>query len=191
MKPRIREVIVVEGRYDRNALLQAVDATVVEVGGFALFNDREKAAYLRRLADSRGVILLTDPDGAGFVIRGHLKGLLPPDKVRQAYIPDVYGKERRKKKPGKEGKLGVEGMTPEVLVDALRRAGATFEGEDAPHRSSGITKADLLDKGLIGPGSAEKRARLQEQLGLPARLTANGLLEALDLLLTREEFDDL
>ena len=191
MKPRIREVIVVEGRYDRNALLQAVDATVVEVGGFAWFNDREKAAYLRRLADSRGVILLTDPDGAGFVIRGHLKGLLPPDKVRQAYIPDVYGKERRKKKPGKEGKLGVEGMPPQVLVDALRRAGATFEGEDAPRRSSGITKADLLDKGLIGPGSAEKRARLQEQLGLPARLTANGLLEALDLLLTREEFDAL
>ena len=116
MKPRIREVIVVEGRYDRNALLQAVAATVVEVGGFALVNDREKAAYLRRLADSRGVILLTDPDGAGFVIRGQLKGLLPPDKVRQAYIPDVYGKERRKKKPGKEGKLGVEGMPPQVLV---------------------------------------------------------------------------
>lgn len=191
MKPRIREVIVVEGRYDRNALLQAVDATVVEVGGFALFNDREKAAYLRRLADSRGVILLTDPDGAGFVIRGHLKGLLPPDKVRQAYIPDVYGKERRKKKPGKEGKLGVEGMPPQVLVDALRHAGATFEGEDAPRAAAGLTKADLLDKELIGPGSAEKRARLQEQLGLPARLTANGLLEALDLLLTREEFDAL
>lgn len=191
MKPRVREVIVVEGRYDRNTLLQAVDATVVEAGGFALFRDREKVAYLRALAEKRGIILLTDADSAGFVIRNHLKGCLPPERVKQAYIPDVYGKERRKKKPGKEGKLGVEGMTPEVLVDALRRAGATFEGEDAPRRSSGITKADLLDKGLIGPGSAEKRARLQEQLGLPARLTANGLLEALDLLLTREEFDAL
>ena len=191
MKPRVREVIVVEGRYDRNTLLQAVDAAVVEVGGFALFRDREKVAYLRALAEKRGIILLTDADSAGFVIRNHLKGCLPPERVKQAYIPDVYGKERRKKKPGKEGKLGVEGMTPEVLVDTLRRAGATFEGEDAPRRSSGITKADLLDKGLIGPGSAEKRARLQEQLGLPARLTANGLLEAMNLLMSREEFDAL
>lgn len=191
MKPRVREVIVVEGRYDRNTLLQVVDATVVEVGGFSLFHDDEKTAYLRDLAEKYGIILMTDADGAGFVIRNHLKGCLPPERVKQAYIPDVYGKERRKKKPGKEGKLGVEGMRPEVLVDALRRAGATFEGEDAPRRSAGITKADLLDKGLIGPGSAERRATLQRELGLPARLTANGLLEALDLLLTREEFDAL
>lgn len=191
MKPRVKEVIVVEGRYDRNTLLQAVDATVVEAGGFALFRDREKVAYLCVLAEKCGIILLTDADGAGFVIRNHLKGCLPPERVKQAYIPDVYGKERRKKKPGKEGKLGVEGMTPQVLTDALRRAGATFEGEDAPRRSAGITKADLLDKGLIGPGSAERRATLQRELGLPARLTANGLLEALDLLLTREEFDAL
>ena len=191
MKPRVKEVIVVEGRYDRNTLLQAVDATVVEAGGFALFRDREKVAYLCVLAEKRGIILLTDADSAGFVIRNHLKGCLPPERVKQAYIPDVYGKERRKKKSGKEGKLGVEGMTPQVLTDALRRAGATFEGEDAPRRSAGITKADLLDKGLIGPGSAERRATLQRELGLPARLTANGLLEALDLLLTREEFDAL
>lgn len=191
MKPRVKEVIVVEGRYDRNTLLQAVDAAVVEVGGFTLFRDREKVAYLRALAEKCGIILLTDADSAGFVIRNHLKGCLPLERVKQAYIPDVYGKERRKKRPGKEGKLGVEGMPPQVLVDALRRAGATFEGEDAPRRSSGITKADLLDKGLIGPGSAEKRARLQEQLGLPARLTANGLLEAMNLLLSREEFDAL
>lgn len=182
---------MVEGRYDRNTLLQAVDATVVEVGGFTLFRDREKVAYLRALAEKRGIILLTDADSAGFVIRNHLKGCLPLERVKQAYIPDVYGKERRKKKPGKEGKLGVEGMTPQVLTDALRRAGATFEGEDAPRRSAGITKADLLDKGLIGPGSAERRATLQRELGLPARLTANGLLEALDLLLPREEFDAL
>ena len=191
MKPRIREVIVVEGRYDRNTLLQAVDASVVEVGGFALFNDREKMAYLRALAEKRGLILLTDPDGAGFVIRSRLKSCLPPDKIKQAYVPDVYGKERRKKKGGKEGKLGVEGMKPEVLVECLRRAGATFEdGADIPQRA-GLTKADLLEKGLIGPDSAARRAALQQRLGLPSRLTANGLLEALDLLLTREEFDAL
>ena len=185
MKPRIREVIVVEGRYDRNTLLQAVDASVVEVGGFALFNDREK------MAEKRGLILLTDPDGAGFVIRSRLKSCLPPDKIKQAYVPDVYGKERRKKKGGKEGKLGVEGMKPEVLVECLRRAGATFEGEDAPRQAAGLTKADLLEKGLVGAGSAGKRRALQDKLGLPARLTANGLLEALDLLMTREEFDAL
>ena len=191
MKPRIREVIVVEGRYDKNTLLQAVDATVVETGGFAVFNDREKAAYLRRLAEKRGLILLTDPDGAGFVIRNHLKGVIPPDRLKQAYVPDVYGRERRKKKSGKEGKLGVEGMPPQVLVEALRRAGATFEDGPAAPERAGLTKADLLEKGHIGPGSAARRAALQRRLDLPERLTANGLLEALDLLLTREEFDAL
>ena len=191
MKPRVREVIVVEGRYDKNTLLQAVDAAVLETGGFAVFTDREKTAYLRRLAQTRGLILLTDPDGAGFVIRDHLKGVLPPDRLKQAYVPDVYGRERRKKKGGKEGKLGVEGMSPAVLVEALRRAGATFEDGPAAPRRTGLTKADLLEKGLIGPGSAARRAALQQRLGLPARLTANGLLEALDLLLTRAEFDAL
>lgn len=191
MKPRIREVIVVEGRYDKNALSQVVDASIVEVGGFAVFNDREKTAYLRALAEKRGLILFTDPDGAGFVIRNHLKGVLPPDRLKQAYIPDIPGKERRKKRPGKEGKLGVEGMPPDVLLAALRRAGATFEGEREAPAPAHITKADLLDKGLIGPNSAARRAALQQRLGLPARLTANGLLEALTLLLTREEFDAL
>ena len=191
MKPRVREVIVVEGRYDKNTLLQAVDAAVIETGGFAVFNDREKTAYLRRLAQTRGLILLTDPDGAGFVIRDYLKGVLPPDRLKQAYVPDMYGRERRKKKGGKEGKLGVEGMSPAVLVEALRRAGATFEDGPAAPRRTGLTKADLLEKGLIGPGSAARRAALQQRLGLPARLTANGLLEVLDLLLTRAEFDAL
>lgn len=191
MKPRVRQVIVVEGRYDKNALSQVVDAVIVETGGFSVFHDREKLAYLRRLAAARGVILMTDPDGAGFVIRNHLKSVLPPEQILQAYVPDVYGKERRKRKGGKEGKLGVEGMPPEVLVEALRRAGATFEdGADIPQRA-GLTKADLLEKGLIGPDSAARRAALQQRLGLPSRLTANGLLEALDLLLTREEFDAL
>ena len=191
MKPRVREVIVVEGRYDKNALSQVVDAAIVEVGGFAVFNDREKTAYLRALAEKRGLILLTDPDGAGFVIRGHLKGVLPPDRLKQAYIPDIPGKERRKKRPGKEGKLGVEGMSPDVLLAALRRAGATFEGEGEAPAPAHITKAARLATGLIGPNSTARRAALQQRLGLPARLTANGLLEALTLLLTREEFDAL
>ena len=191
MKPRVKEVVVVEGRYDRNTLLQVVDATVVEVGGFSLFHDDEKTAYLRDLAEKNGIILMTDADSAGFVILNHLKGCLPPERVKQAYIPDVYGKERRKKKPGKEGKLGVEGMRPEVLVEALRRAGATFEDGEGRRTAAGITKADLLEKGLIGPNSREKRLEIQKKLGFPEHLTANGLLEAMNLLLSREEFDAL
>ncbi len=191
MKEKIREVIVVEGRYDKNALLQVVDATVVETGGFGVFNDKEKLAFFRRLAESRGLILLTDSDGAGFVIRNYLKGALPKDKIRQAYVPDVYGKERRKSKAGKEGKLGVEGMRPEVLLEALRRCGATFEGVETVAPAPAITKADMMEKGLVGPNSEQKRKELLQKLQLPGHMTANALLEALNLLLTREEFDAL
>ena len=187
-KPRIEEVIVVEGRYDRNMLLQVVDATVVETGGFSVFNDREKLAFLRKLAQKRGLILLTDSDGAGFVIRNYLKGAIPTEQVKQAYIPDIPGKERRKRKAGKEGKLGVEGMTPEILLQALRRGGATFAGEAAPSAAVPITKTDLLDRGLIGPGSAQKRQHLLKNLELPEHLTPNALLETLNLLMSREEF---
>ena len=189
MKRRVREVIVVEGRYDKNALAQVVEATILETRGFGIFRDREMAAFLRRLARERGLILLTDSDGAGFVIRNHLRGILPPGTVKHAYIPDVHGKERRKRAPGKEGKLGVEGMPPAVLLQALERAGATFEdGEALPEKGMRITKADLMELGLAGPGSVERRSVLQRQLDLPERLTANGLLEALNLLYSREEF---
>ena len=190
-KPKIQEVIAVEGRYDKNTLLQVVDASVLELGGFGIFNDREKTALLRRLAETRGIILFTDPDGAGFVIRNYLKGALPPTQVKQAYVPDVVGKERRKRKGGKEGKLGVEGMSPNVLLEALRRCGATFEGEENARQSAGLTRADLMDKGLIGPGSAQRRAEILQTLQLPEHLTTAGLLDALNLLLSREEFDAL
>ncbi|MCI9609673.1 MAG: DUF4093 domain-containing protein [Oscillibacter sp.] len=189
---RIREVIVVEGRYDKNTVSQVVDATVVTLGGFAVFNDKEKLAFLRRLAEKRGLIILTDSDGAGFLLRNYLKGALPKDKVKQAYIPDVKGKERRKRKGGKEGKLGVEGMSPAVLLEALRRSGATFEGEAPPQRREAVTKADLFGLGLAGgTGSAEKRRELLKRLGLPEHLTANGMLEALNLLFSREELEAL
>ena len=191
MKPRIREVIVVEGRYDHNTLAQVVDATVVELGGFAVFHDAEKLALLRRLAETRGLILLTDSDGAGFVIRNHLKGALPREKVKQAYIPDIAGKERRKRRPGKEGKLGVEGMTPEILLACLKRAGATILGEDTPAEQP-ITKQDLFDLGLSGGANAsEKRKKLMKKLALPEHLSPNGLLQALSLLYTREELTAL
>ncbi len=190
MKRRIREVVVVEGRYDKNALKQAVDAVVVETGGFGVFRDRERLALLRRLAAERGLILLTDSDGAGFVIRNFLKGAIPRDRLKQAYIPDVYGKERRKAAPGREGKLGVEGMSPQVLLQALERAGATFE--DAPARgreAEAVTKGDFYRLGLTGgPDSGAKRAALLGRLGLPERMSANALLEAVNLLYTREAF---
>ena len=187
---RIREVIVVEGRYDKNTISQVVDAAVVTLGGFAVFNDREKLSFLRRLAEERGLIVLTDSDGAGFVIRNYLKGALPRDRVKQAYIPDIPGKERRKRSPGKEGKLGVEGMKSAVLLEALRRAGATFEDEaPAVERGEPITKADLYALGLTGgPGSAERRQILLRRLDLPEHLTPNAMLEALNLLYDRASF---
>lgn len=188
---RIKEVIVVEGRYDKNALSQVVDATVITLGGFSVFNDKEKLSFLRRLAEKQGLIVLTDSDGAGFVIRNYLKGALPKDCVKQAYIPDIHGKERRKRTPGKEGKLGVEGMKPEVLLDSLRRAGATFLDETAAIKPSSqpITKADLFTLGLTGgENAAQKRQALLKKLDLPEHLTANGLLEALNLLYDRETF---
>ena len=191
MKAKIREVIVVEGRYDKNTLLQVVDATVVETGGFGVFNDKEKLAFLRRLAEKRGLILLTDSDGAGFVIRKYLKGALPKEHIKQAYIPDICGKERRKSKAGKEGLLGVEGMNAEVLLETLRRCGATFEGEASSVPAASITKADMMEKGLVGPNSAQKRQELLKKLQLPSHMTANALMDALNLLLTREEFDAL
>ena len=188
---KVKEVIVVEGRYDKNALSQVVDATVITLGGFSVFNDKEKLAFLRRLAEKQGLIVLTDSDGAGFVIRNYLKGTLPKELVKQAYIPDIYGKERRKRTPGKEGKLGVEGMKPDVLLAALARAGATFLDEENGTGAAGepITKADLFELGLTGgPDSAAKRQAILRELELPEHLTANGLMEALNLLYSRESF---
>lgn len=186
---KIREVIVVEGRYDKNALKQIVDATVVETHGFGVFNDRERLALLRRLAAERGLILLTDSDGAGFVIRNFLKGAIPKNRLKQAYIPDIHGKERRKAAPGREGKLGVEGMPPQILLEALERAGATFEDGASSAERRPITKADFYALGLTGgPDSAARRTALLKRLGLPEHMTANALLEAVNILYTREEF---
>ena len=188
---RVKEAILVEGRYDKIKLASLVDGVILEAGGFSLFRDREKLAYLKRLAKERGLILLTDSDGAGFVIRNFLKGAIPKSQLKQAYIPDVYGKERRKATPGREGKLGVEGMSPQVLLTALERAGATFsDGEEAAEADRRpITKADLYELGLTGGAdSAQRREALLKKLGLPERMTANAMLEAVNLLYTREEF---
>ena len=184
---RIREAIVVEGRYDKNTLSQIVDAPILETSGFGIFKDKQQLNLLRRAAESRGLIVFTDSDGAGFVIRNHIKSAIPGQYLKHAYIPDIPGKERRKSAPGKEGKLGVEGMRPEIIVEALRRAGATIVGEDVP-RTTGITKQDLMELGLSGgANSAENRQKLLRKLDLPEHMSANAMLQALNLLYSLEE----
>lgn len=189
----VEEVILVEGRYDKNALSQVVNAVILETGGFGIFKDKQKQALLRKLAAQRGLIVLTDPDSAGFVIRNFIKGCVPPDQIKQAYVPDLYGKEKRKRTPSKEGKLGVEGMRPEVLLYALERAGAHFLNEtETASLGQKISKADLYRCGLSGgEGSREKRSKLLARLDLPERLTADGLLDVLNAIMSREEFFSL
>lgn len=215
----VREVIVVEGRYDKNTLSQVVDAVIIETGGFGIFNDKQKQKLLRKMAEARGLIVLTDSDGAGFVIRNFIKGCVDPKLVKHAYIPDVPGKERRKSAPGKEGKLGVEGMRPEVLITALRRAGATMweTGETAeigetetigetgntgesgersesapPPRERRISKADMYARGLTGtPASRQNRAALIKSLDLPQALTPTALQDILNAIMSREQFYEM
>ena len=190
---RLEEVLIVEGRYDKNALSQVVDAVILETSGFGIFHDRQKQKLLRSLAEQRGMIVLTDSDGAGFVIRNFIKGCVPPERLKQAYIPDIPGKERRKSAPSKEGKLGVDGMSPQILLEALERAGAHFlDEESAGHTGEKITKADFYRLGLSGgEGSRDKRSRLLRYLDLPERMTADGLLDVLNALMSREAFFDL
>lgn len=184
----IRQAIVVEGRYDKNTLSQLVDAPIFETSGFGVMNNKVMLAFLRRVAEQRGLIILTDSDGAGFVIRNYLKGALPKDKVLHAYIPDVYGKEKRKSAPGREGKLGVEGMTREVLLTALRNAGAEINGE-AVTPTQQITKQDFYALGLSGTkDSGQNRQKLLQRLDLPQHMSSNALLDAVNILFTREEF---
>lgn len=188
---RVREAIVVEGRYDKNTLSQIVDAPIFETNGFGILKDKAQLALLRQVASKRGLIVFTDSDGAGFVIRNYLKGAIAPELLKHAYIPDVPGKERRKSAPGKEGKLGVEGMPPKVILEALRRAGATIEGEPDRQKTQ-LTKQNLIALGLSGgENSAAKRLRLLKRLGFPEHMSANAMLQALNLLYTPEELKKL
>lgn len=185
---KIRQAIVVEGRYDKNTLSQVVDAPILETSGFSIMHDKENLALLRRVAEKRGLIVFTDSDGAGFVIRNFLKSAIEPKYLLHAYIPDIYGKEKRKSAPGKEGKLGVEGMSPDVILECLRRAGAIFEGESQASQKGGITKLDLFNMGLSGnPDSKAKRKALLQMLQLPEHMSSNAMLQALNLLYTKDE----
>ena len=186
----IKEAIVVEGRYDKNTLSQIVDAPILETNGFGIFKDKEQMALLRKVAQTRGLIVFTDADGAGFLIRNHIKSAIPAKYLKHAYTPDIFGKERRKAAPGKEGKLGVEGMKRDVILESLRRAGATIQ-EEATDVKQEITKADLMDLGLYGPGSNEKRAALIRKLGFPEKISTNAFLQAVNLLYDRAEVESI
>ena len=189
---KIKEAIIVEGRYDRNTLSQIVDATIFETNGFGIFKNKEQIALLRTVAQKRGLIVLTDSDGAGFVIRNHLKSAIPGAYLKHAYIPDIAGKEKRKAAPGKEGKLGVEGMRPEVILEALRACGATFDDETQDSPRTAITKQDFVELGLSGgTDSSVKRLCVQKAMNLPEHMSANALLQALNLLMTADELRNL
>lgn len=190
---RVRQAIVVEGKHDVIRVRSAVEAIVVPTDGFRIFKDAEKMAMLRRLAQVRGLIVLTDSDSAGGVIRNHLLSCIPAEQLRQAYIPPIPGKEKRKAAPSKEGLLGVEGMDAATVVAALERCGAVFEDEDTPtHASLDLTKADWMALGLSGTAdSGTRRERLAQALGVPTYLSANRLLELVNTTVTAEEWERL
>ena len=188
---RIKEAIIVEGRYDVNKLKQLVDTIVIETGGFSIFNNKEKLQLIRQIAQQRGILILTDSDGAGFVIRNYLKGAIPKERVRHAYIPQIEGKERRKSKGSKEGTLGVEGVPDQVILDSLYRAGVTVITDSAPAHQP-ITKADFYAWGLSGgKGSAVRRQELIKALHLPSHMTANALLEFINAVADYEQVKEL
>ena len=189
---KIGEAIVVEGRYDKNTLSQIVDAPIFQTNGFGIIHDKQQLELLRRVAKTRGLIVFTDSDGAGFVIRNYLKSAIPGEQLKHAYIPDIPGKERRKTAPGKEGKLGVEGMTPEIILESLRRSGATFADGAEAVSCGGITKQDLMELGLSGGAdSSVKRQRLLHHLQLPEHMSSNAMLQALNLLYTKEALEQI
>lgn len=189
---KIKEAIVVEGRYDKNTLSQIVDAPILQTNGFGIMKDKEQLALLRCVAQKRRLIVFTDSDGAGFVIRNFLKGAIPAQYLKHAYIPDVPGKEKRKSAPGKEGKLGVEGMTPQIIIDCLMRAGATAEGQDTFTPADEITKQDFMQWGLSGcRDSSQKRLLLQKRLNLPEHMSSNALLQAVSILYTKNELHEI
>lgn len=192
---KLRQAVVVEGKYDKAKLSSLLDAVILTTDGFDIFRDKAKLRMIRAIAEKDGLIILTDSDAAGFRIRAHIAGAIDPALVTHVYIPDLFGKERRKEKPGAEGKLGVEGIPNEILLEAFIRAGIVPESDATPPvngQGRAITKADLLEWGLTGgEGSAARRQVLLKKLGFPARMNANALLNAVNRLYTYEAFQNM
>lgn len=191
---KVEQAIVVEGKYDKIKLESIIDATIVVTNGYGIFKDREKLELIRFYARKKGIIILTDSDGAGFKIRGFLKGSVPEGNIKNVYIPDIFGKEKRKVKPSAEGKLGVEGIKKELIVEAFRKAGINFVSEEGAEKTerNPVTRTDIYEAGLTGtPESSEKRKKLLKKLGLPERLSTSGMLEALNTMMSAEEFYEM
>lgn len=185
----VKQPIIVEGKYDRIKLESVVDALIITTDGFGIYKDKEKMALIRAFAEKDGIIILTDSDGAGFQIRNHIKSCIKNGKIYNVYIPDIFGKERRKEKPSREGKLGVEGIDIAVLEEAFKKAGLFSEEKPS---AEWLSRADLLSDGLVGgQGSARLRKKLFETLKLPEHLSTSGLLEVLNRLYTREQYENV
>lgn len=180
--------VIVEGKYDKIKLSNIIDALIIETDGFGIFKDKEKQKLIKRLAQTKGILILTDSDSAGFKIRSFIGGSVSPDRVTHAYIPDIFGKERRKDEPSKEGKLGVEGVSTEVIKQALEKAGVLFgESEGICRRE--ITVTDLYEYGVSGkPNSKTVRKNLLKSLSLPERLSSGSLIKVLNTFITYDEF---
>ena len=188
------KVIVVEGKYDAIRLANIVDAAILRTEGFGVFKDKEKQELLRTLAEKRGLLVLTDGDSAGMLIRNYIRNIVPAEQITDVYVPDLYGKEKRKDKPSKEGKLGVEGIPDDILIEALKKAGVTEEGDVRPAVSNErlITRMDFYRDGLAGgPNSKAKRLALQEALGLPERMTGKQLLRIINMMVSYDEYKAL
>ena len=184
---KLKEAVIVEGKYDKIKLSSLVDGLIITTDGFGIFKDREKRELIKTLAKKRGIIILTDSDSAGFLIRSHIKGFVSDGEIKNVFIPDVFGKEKRKSAPSKEGKLGVEGMDRELLENALKKAGIV-EQKTNPNAKK-VLKSDLFEDGISGGADSKaKRTRLLKELGLPERMSANALLETVNALYSFEEY---
>ena len=180
------KIIVVEGKYDKIKLSSIIDAVIIETDGFGIFKDKEKQRFIRKLAEKKDIVILTDSDSAGFVIRNFLSGILPKSKIINAYVPDIYGKEKRKDIASKEGKLGVEGIPAEIIKDALQKAGAIVSEEKEKRL---VTKQDFYSDGLTGgAGSKEKRLKLLKALDLPEKMTANAMIEIINAFMSYDDY---
>ena len=199
---KLKEAIIVEGKYDKIKLSSIVDGLIITTDGFGIFKDKEKRELIKLLAKKRGIIILTDSDSAGFLIRSHIKGFVKEGEIKNVFVPDIFGKEKRKTAPSKEGKLGVEGISREILESALKKAGIANlqgqneeqnqgqkQGQDKQPQQRPVTKTDLFEDGLSGGADSKaKRALLLSQLGLPRRMSTNTLLEAINALYSYEEY---
>lgn len=189
---KLNEAVIVEGRYDKILLRGFIDAPIIETGGFRVFKDKEKQKLIRKLSETRGIIIMTDSDSAGFVIRNFLRGIVPAGKIKHCYIPQIRGKEKRKSEVSKEGYLGVEGLDEKTIIEALERSGVNICSKSAETEFEEITKADFYELGLSGKeNSAKLREKLLKKLGMPTYLSANAFLAVLNCFYSKKDLLDI